>query len=104
MHPCWPAASGPEGPHYSRPVVVQAFRPADPVPPLSWTCPMHPEVVNDQAGTCPICRMKLVPIRLDTAWSCPVHEGIAAPRAGRCPICGRGLLRVTIGLSGGWVG
>jgi Cu+-exporting ATPase len=24
-----------------------------------WTCPMHPEIVRDQAGTCPICGMAL---------------------------------------------
>jgi Cu(I)/Ag(I) efflux system membrane fusion protein len=27
-----------------------------------WQCPMHPEVVKDDPGDCPICGMKLVPI------------------------------------------
>ena len=27
-----------------------------------WQCPMHPEVVRDGPGDCPICGMKLVPI------------------------------------------
>jgi Cu(I)/Ag(I) efflux system membrane fusion protein len=27
-----------------------------------WQCPMHPEVVKDGPGDCPICGMKLVPI------------------------------------------
>ena len=27
----------------------------------SWTCPMHPEVVRDRAGSCPICGMALEP-------------------------------------------
>ena len=27
-----------------------------------WQCPMHPEVVRDGPGECPICGMKLVPI------------------------------------------
>lgn len=27
-----------------------------------WTCPMHPEVIKDQAGSCPICGMDLVPL------------------------------------------
>ncbi len=26
-----------------------------------WTCPMHPEVIRDQPGTCPICGMALEP-------------------------------------------
>ena len=25
-----------------------------------YTCPMHPEVVQDKAGSCPKCGMKLV--------------------------------------------
>lgn len=27
-----------------------------------WSCPMHPEIVQDHAGTCPICGMDLVPV------------------------------------------
>jgi hypothetical protein len=26
-----------------------------------YTCPMHPEIVRDKPGNCPICGMKLVP-------------------------------------------
>ncbi len=26
-----------------------------------WTCPMHPEIVEDESGSCPICGMDLVP-------------------------------------------
>jgi Cu(I)/Ag(I) efflux system membrane fusion protein/cobalt-zinc-cadmium efflux system membrane fusion protein len=28
-----------------------------------WTCGMHPQVVEDEAGSCPICGMDLVPLR-----------------------------------------
>ncbi|MEO7559361.1 MAG: heavy metal-binding domain-containing protein, partial [Nitrosospira sp.] len=27
-----------------------------------WTCPMHPEILRDAPGDCPICGMPLVPI------------------------------------------
>jgi P-type Cu+ transporter len=32
-----------------------------PAPSGSWTCPMHPQIVADQAGSCPICGMALEP-------------------------------------------
>lgn len=28
-----------------------------------WTCPMHPEIVEDGPGSCPICGMDLVPMQ-----------------------------------------
>ena len=28
-----------------------------------YTCPMHPEIVNDKMGSCPICGMDLVPMQ-----------------------------------------
>lgn len=28
----------------------------------TYTCPMHPQVINNQPGTCPICAMDLVPV------------------------------------------
>lgn len=35
--------------------------------PALYTCPMHPQVVQDHPGTCPICGMELVPKVDDTA-------------------------------------
>lgn len=32
-----------------------------------WTCPMHPEIVKDEAGSCPICGMDLVPMEADSS-------------------------------------
>ena len=60
---------------------------------------MHPEVVDDRAGTCPICKMPLEPIRLDSAWSCPVHAVIVEAEPGRCRICGRELVHVTVAVA-----
>jgi hypothetical protein len=70
----------------------------DALPPVSWTCPMHPDVVEGTAGSCPICKMALAPVRLDSAWSCPVHTAVAETRPGRCPICKRDLVRITVSL------
>ena len=30
--------------------------------PGQWTCPMHPEIVRDEPGSCPICGMALEPL------------------------------------------
>ena len=69
------------------------------VPPVSMTCPMHPEVVESSPGECPICKMKLVPARLESVWTCPVHAVIAEDHAGFCPIDHRELIRVTVGVT-----
>jgi len=73
---------------------LAALAPARPIPPLSWTCPMHPEVVTDTAGACPICKMKLVPVRLESVWSCQLHPDLTKFAPGRCPHDGRTLVRM----------
>jgi Cu2+-exporting ATPase len=32
---------------------------------VQYTCPMHPEIINDEPGSCPICGMDLVPLEAD---------------------------------------
>ena len=32
-----------------------------------WTCGMHPQVIQDHPGDCPICHMELTPLRLDSS-------------------------------------
>ena len=34
---------------------------------LKYTCPMHPEIVKDNPGQCPKCRMSLVPAPMNEA-------------------------------------
>jgi len=70
------------------------------VPPLSYTCPMHPEIVEDKKGSCPICRMDLVGIRLDSVWTCATRPlAVIESRPGRCPIDGTPLVQVTAAVS-----
>jgi hypothetical protein len=60
---------------------------------------MHPEVVDNEAGKCPICGMALETVRLALVWTCTVHGDVTRMAAGTCPRCGRDLIRVTKALS-----
>lgn len=73
--------------------------PVPTLPPLSMTCPHHPDVIQARAGTCPICRMPLVPVRLDSAWMCPVHPAVVESARGSCRVCRRQLIPVTVSLT-----
>lgn len=42
-----------------------------------WTCGMHPQVIQDHPGDCPICHMKLTPLATG-AESAPAPAGAAA--------------------------
>ncbi|HTL02241.1 MAG TPA: heavy metal-binding domain-containing protein [Vicinamibacterales bacterium] len=64
-----------------------------PLPAISWTCPMHPDIVEDKKGACPVCKMELVPVRLAVIWTCPVHGVIEQEAPGKCRICGRDLVQ-----------
>jgi Heavy metal binding domain len=68
------------------------------LPPVSYTCPMDPDIVEDTPGTCPRCRMTLEPIRLDTAYACATHTNEVQTGPGKCRIDGRQLVPVTVSL------
>jgi Cu(I)/Ag(I) efflux system membrane fusion protein len=81
-----------------------------------WQCPMHPSIVQDHPGDCPICGMKLVKVAIAGAvgaqeksaspteqkeqWQCPMHPSIVQDHPGDCPICGMKLVKVE-GTGGG---
>jgi Cu(I)/Ag(I) efflux system membrane fusion protein/cobalt-zinc-cadmium efflux system membrane fusion protein len=65
-----------------------------------WTCPMHPEIVEDEPGSCPLCHMDLVPkpggehaddsvssVGEARLWTCGMHPEVIQDEPGSCPIC-----------------
>jgi len=63
-----------------------------------YQCPMHPEVIEDQPGECPICHMDLVlsssatagggeAASDDTLYQCPMHPEVIEDHPEDCPIC-----------------
>ena len=82
-----------------------------------YVCPMHPEVVSDQPGVCPICNMKLEKKTAEspaviqdhkahgggsnsteaqkTIYYCPMHPTYTSDRPGDCPICNMKLIERT---------
>ncbi len=60
----------------------QAVAPTTPVKPApKFQCPMHPQVVSDRAGDCPICNMALVPVPVET----PAPTAVLSPQAPKLP-------------------
>ncbi|HET8732500.1 MAG TPA: efflux RND transporter periplasmic adaptor subunit, partial [Anaeromyxobacteraceae bacterium] len=80
-----------------------------------YQCPMHPTIVQDHPGDCPICGMKLVKVAAAPAtpaggtaaaeqkpmYQCPMHPSIVQDHPGDCPICGMKLVKVEGGGAGG---
>lgn len=80
-------------------------------PAQKYHCPMHPTYVSDKPGDCPICNMKLVPIKDDGPaapaaasaaksaakpgqYTCPMHPEVVSDTPGQCPKCGMDLEKV----------
>jgi Cu+-exporting ATPase len=64
---------------------------------MQYTCPMHPEIVRDESGNCPLCGMTLEPVAASTShWTCPMHPEVHEQGPGHCTDCGCALEPVTI--------
>jgi Cu(I)/Ag(I) efflux system membrane fusion protein len=88
----------------------------------TYVCPMHPTIMQDHPGDCPICGMKLVlkksgeaarpaaatapapapephepstRYETETVYTCPMDPQVVEHQPGRCPICGMNLEKTT---------
>jgi len=74
-----------------------------------YFCTMHPQIVQDEPGLCPICKMDLTPRQVagggggeaQREWYCTMHPQIVQDHPGICPICKMDLTPRTIGGAGG---
>lgn len=65
-----------------------------------YHCPMHPTYISDKPGDCPICMMKLVPIKDDLEddkprkgkYYCPMDPGQESDTPGVCKKCNMNLI------------
>jgi FtsP/CotA-like multicopper oxidase with cupredoxin domain len=57
-----------------------------------YACPMHPEVVSQEPGSCPKCGMKLLATPAPATFVCPMHPEVVSDSADRCPKCGMKLV------------
>jgi Cu(I)/Ag(I) efflux system membrane fusion protein/cobalt-zinc-cadmium efflux system membrane fusion protein len=65
-----------------------------------WTCGMHPQVIQEEPGLCPICNMNLVPLREEPAptasgkpkekkikyWVAPMDPNYISDKPGKSPM------------------
>jgi membrane fusion protein, copper/silver efflux system len=92
-----------------------------------YHCPMHPQIVGDEPGECPICHMALEPISdarsgalvtppvassatppagsgQASGFSCPMHPEVRSETAGRCPVCKMALAPIAASVDAGVAG
>ncbi len=75
---------------------------------VEYSCPMHPEVVQSEPGSCPRCGMNLEPREVKpeptdehrhrhmtqeatVEYTCPMHPEVVQSEPGSCPKCGMNL-------------
>ena len=70
--------------------------------PVIYVCPMHPDVVSEEPGSCPKCGMKLLAKAAEeTTYVCPMHPEVMSDKPDRCPKCGMKLVAAGLVEAGG---
>ncbi len=69
----------------------------------TYTCPMHPEIEQQEPGSCPKCGMALEPkglpaVETKIEYTCPMHPEVIQDHPGSCPKCGMALEAKTVTL------
>lgn len=109
MIACLALAGCGNGGHDERGADADSARPADGggAGAVQYTCPMHPSVISDKPGLCPVCNMDLVkkaapPPSAPAAvqYTCPMHPSVVSDKPGLCPICNMELVRKPSGAAG----
>ena len=63
-----------------------------------FVCSMHPEIIKDEPGDCPICGMSLIEkidqstLKHKEQFVCSMHPEVVKDEPGDCPICGMSLI------------
>jgi len=66
---------------------------------VMYTCTMHPVIVSDKPGKCPVCKMDLVKKEMSTkamaklVYTCSMHPIVKSTKPGKCPICKMDLVK-----------
>jgi FtsP/CotA-like multicopper oxidase with cupredoxin domain len=67
-----------------------------------YVCPMHPEVMSPEPGSCPKCGMKLLAQAAEEiTYVCPMHPEVTSNKPDKCPKCGMKLLPESAVAAGG---
>ena len=65
--------------------------------PVSYVCTMDPDILEDKPGSCPICKMVLQPVRIESGLACPVHPNLRIyDKPGKCPVDKRDLVPMVV--------
>jgi len=62
---------------------------------ITYSCPMHPDMVMDKPGKCPTCGMALQSSKKEQMkmkemglFTCPMHPDVTSDKSGKCAKCG----------------